>query len=63
MIRIRKMSPSEMPWFPRRWVASREPDGDGLADHILGYFDSQQDAISQIEHSVRIVDLGGGAQW
>jgi hypothetical protein len=33
VIRIRKLPPTEMPWFPRRWVASREPDDDGIADH------------------------------
>jgi hypothetical protein len=57
VIRIRKLQPSDMPWFPRRWVASREPDDDGIADHILGYFTSQQEAIVQVENPVRIVAL------
>jgi len=62
VIRIRKLPPAEMPWFPRRWVASRDADDDGIADHIMGYFYTQQDAIEQIEFPVRIVDLSGGVR-
>jgi hypothetical protein len=57
MIRIRKMPPTETPEFPRRWVASREPDGDGVAWPVLGYFTSQQEAITQTEFPARIVSL------
>jgi len=59
VIRIRKLPASEMPWFPRRWVASSEPDDDGIADHILGYFYTQQDAIDHLQYPARIVDITG----
>ena len=57
MIRIRKMPPTETPDFPRRWVVSREPDDDGIADHIMGYFDSHQDAVEWLDYRPRIVVL------
>jgi hypothetical protein len=55
VIRIRKMPPTETPEFPRRWVASRDPDDDGVARPVLGYFSSQQEAIEQVEFPARIV--------
>lgn len=57
MIRIRKLPPSETPDFPRRWVVSREPEGDGVADHILGYFSSQQEAIQEIDRPLMIMGV------